>query len=344
VKLLRHLCTGDRTREREGLLKKGEKGGFSFSLLWAHEPGRLRACQRRERKNGMRARRTGGTLAAVLHLAALGAPSIASAQEADAGDAIYLQNGSVVRGTLVDVSPNVQARIRLATGEITAVPWQTIDHIERPTEPKKAASPATSAPATQGAAAAPAPATPRPMVWVHLEGRDDAAMQEDTTGDKEWSTVCSAPCDKPLPAGYDYRVLAPGMKTSSAFTLHGETGSKAYVVIHGASRTGSVVGWVGVIVGAAMVLVALDASGGGSSQNLDWPLLGTGVAVAGGGLALLLINAKTTVSQAVAPSGTSAVLPDSLNRARNERMWKDVEPGQAGLPSAIGIPMLGGRF
>ena len=45
-------------------------------------------------------------------------------------DVIYMKNGGILRGTIIDAIPDAQARIQLATGEIATVPWQAIDRIE----------------------------------------------------------------------------------------------------------------------------------------------------------------------------------------------------------------------
>lgn len=39
-------------------------------------------------------------------------------------DVIYMKNGGILRGTIIDAIPNSQARIQLATGEIATVPWR----------------------------------------------------------------------------------------------------------------------------------------------------------------------------------------------------------------------------
>src|SRR5258708_5814996 len=59
------------------------------------------------------------------------------------GDVIYMKNGGMLRGTIVDAIPNSQARIQLATGEIATVPWSEIARIEHGATPP---APATGAP------------------------------------------------------------------------------------------------------------------------------------------------------------------------------------------------------
>src|SRR5271170_296199 len=45
-------------------------------------------------------------------------------------DVIYMKNGGILRGTIIDAIPDAQARIQLATGEIATVPWPAIDRID----------------------------------------------------------------------------------------------------------------------------------------------------------------------------------------------------------------------
>src|SRR5258708_2202808 len=45
------------------------------------------------------------------------APSSAPHAGATGSDVIYLKNGGLLRGTIIDAIPNAQARIQLATGE-----------------------------------------------------------------------------------------------------------------------------------------------------------------------------------------------------------------------------------
>ncbi len=45
-------------------------------------------------------------------------------------DVIYLKNGGLLRGTLIDVIPNSHARMQLETGEIATVQWSEINRID----------------------------------------------------------------------------------------------------------------------------------------------------------------------------------------------------------------------
>jgi hypothetical protein len=279
------------------------------------------------------------------------APSAASARAtAGGGDVIYLKNGGLLRGTLIDAIPNAQARIQLATGEIATVPWQEIDRIEQST-----VKPATAA-AVLPAAALP-PASPS-NVWVHLDASDDVRLQQDRTNDDDWVTVCSAPCDIQLPTAYYYRVAGGGLKASGEFTLHAQPGERETLDVHGASKgwfvlgvvaipVGLLVGYIGLIVGAFGTLVSTASSASGqpssaanNAAGVGWTMFGIGLVAAAGGLILVIANWKTSVSQDIG-ARTGLLLPDSWKRLPT---WREATPEQKALPQVMGIPIVSGQF
>jgi hypothetical protein len=326
-------------------------------------------------------------LVAAVHLAAITAPSVAWAQNASSGpqpvpygtapvpygqsststppapgahaaggDVIYLKNGGILRGTIIDAIPNAQARIQLATGEIATVPWQQINRIEHATEQPRPSPSAAPAPA------AAKPATQASMVWVHIEGPEDVHLQQDTTGDDDWETVCTAPCDKQLPTAYYYRVTGSGIKASREFTLHAQPGGHETLNVNGASKAwfiigvialpaGLVVGYIGLIVGlVGSAAKSVDQSTGATttSQNnasdvagVGWTMFGVGVAAAIGGLVLLIANWKTGVSQDISSQTGSIAPSDAWKRLPT---WKEAGPEQRAMPTAVGIPVFSGTF
>jgi hypothetical protein len=262
------------------------------------------------------------------------------------GDVIYLKSGGILRGTIVDAIPDAQARIQLATGEIATVPWPEIQRIEH----------ATQAPAAPSAPAPAKTAPEQPMVWVHIDGPEDVRLQQDTTGNDDYVTVCSAPCDKQMPAGYPYRVVGSGLKASGDFTLHAQDGEHDALEIHGASKAwfvigaiaiplGLVVGYIGLLVGAIGSLASTtDPATGNTTADhvagVGWTMFGLGAAAAIGGLVLVVTNWKTGVSQQVG-THTGLLLPDGWARLPT---WRDATPEQRALPAMLGIPLVNGRF
>ncbi|HLK41681.1 MAG TPA: hypothetical protein VKU41_33265 [Polyangiaceae bacterium] len=277
----------------------------------------------------------------------------AAAHAAAGGDVIYLKNGGLLRGTIIDAIPNSQARIQLATGEIATVPWQEINRIEQ-----AAGKPASPAPA----AATPKPAGATSKVWVHIDGgSDDVRLQQDQSGDDDWITVCSAPCDKELPTAFYYRIVGDGIKASGEFTLHAQPGEHETVEAHGASKTWFIIGIIAIPVGliAAYVGFAVGIVGtllstannisGTSSTNSDaaaglgWTILALGLGAAVGGLVLVIVNAKTGTTQhlGTASATTGLLLGDAWKRVPT---WREPSAEQRALPPILGIPLVAGTF
>lgn len=154
--------------------------------------------------------------------------------------------------------------------------------------------------------AAPARADENESVLVHLEGSDDARLEQRTPDG--WDSVCAAPCDQAVPIRGRYRIGGSGVRPSSAFSLHATDGQR--VVLH--AETGSSAGLTGGLVMLSagtlaavfggLVLIAAASGVGSEHDRESAPLIGGlfvggGLATAGGGLWLTLTNASTSVSQ-----------------------------------------------
>ncbi|MGH7440724.1 MAG: hypothetical protein ACRENE_33950 [Polyangiaceae bacterium] len=282
-------------------------------------------------------------------------PSAAAAQESNHGsasaapppprpvgsDTVYFKDGGMVRGTIVDILPGAQARIQLVTGEVDTIPWPEIDHIDR------------------GGAGGPAPENTPPgsssfgTVTVHVEAPDDVEIQQDTTGNDDWQTVCTTPCDKPLSTAFRYRVTGGGFKTSASFVVSSSS-PRETLVVHGASKAafilsiitmggGAVLAYVGLIVwDAGQVLGSFGSTS--DSQNTTatgLTMLGVGTVAAVGGLVVALSNGRTRVTQDTGPAQSNLLRSPS---------WADMpRAGATGitarlLPPFVGIPVLGGKL
>jgi hypothetical protein len=300
-------------------------------------------------------------LTAAVHFVALTAPSVALAQDrpgatsaSTGGDVIDLKNGGILRGTIIDAIPNGHARIQLATGEVATVPWQDIARIER-----GSAAPAPAATTPAGGDAAP--------VWVHIEGSEAAQLQRDSSGNhREWTTVCSAPCDQAVSPQFDYRIAGDGIRNSRIFTLSAHGGEHETLAVDEGSRGGFVLGIVSTSVGGLVMVIGLvvvlanatarlvDGSDGASSsgdrngETLGWGISAVGLAGIIGGVVLIASNSKTGVTQSSAPHPTG-VLPsipgapmigfrDPLRDGARESILKGA------FAPAVGIPIFGGRF
>jgi hypothetical protein len=313
-------------------------------------------------------------LAAAVHLAAIATPTLAFAQgepapaaapasprpSAGGTDVIDLKDGGILRGTIIDAIPNGHARIQLATGEIATVPWQDISKIER------GATPPAAAPGTPAPTPTPPPAAAQ-MVWVHVDGADNAKIEQDRTGDGQtWEPICTAPCDKALPNAYSYRVTGEGIRDSAPFTLSGAANSRETVNVNEGSKGGFVLGIVSTAVGGGVLVIGLfvvliaaasrsidstdgvSTSGDTGAETVGWIMSAAGTAGLVGGIVLIVSNARTRVSQDSGPAtttGTSnggATSPEWARIPGLNDNRRDVLTGS--IPAAVTIPLFGGRF
>jgi hypothetical protein len=282
-------------------------------------------------------------LATAVHLAVMATPSSSFAQSPDptpaaeilrstGNDVIYLKNGVPLRGAIIEVHPDVQARIQLSTGEIVTIQWPQIGRI--------------------GQGAAPSVGTkrePPSEVWVHLDASEGVLLQQDITNDDNWKTVCTAPCDQLLPTTFYYRVTGDGIKSSADFALRAPRGTHERVVVDAASKSAFVGGIYGVVGGPLLLLLgegfvfSLIGGDGPNPPILDAGLamMGIGVVATVGGIVLMVCNATTKVKQDLGASQTRLFLPDSWSKTPT---WNTAVTEPKNLPPALGIPIFSGRF
>jgi hypothetical protein len=269
-------------------------------------------------------------------------------------DIIYMKNGGILRGTIVDAIPHAQARIQLATGEIATVAWEDIARIVHAEDVRPTAHPPAPAP-TSAPPAPPPTQAPSATVWVHLDGPDEARLQQDATGNADWRTVCSPPCDQPLPTGPDYRIDGAGLKTSSVFKLSGGQGDRVTLTVGAGSKAWFIVGIVATPLGGLVTMIGLltglvgtlgesVATGAqrqevGSIASAGWAIFGVGAAALVGGIVLLVSNSKTTAAQDV-----SAAQGAALVTHRPLPTWREAGPEEKVLPPVVGGPLWTAHF
>jgi hypothetical protein len=317
-------------------------------------------------------------LVAGLNLVSLTTPFVARADTGGTGagavapssaphDAIYLKNGGILRGTIVDAIPNDHARIELATHEIATVAWADILRIDRGDAPGAAAAPPRARDngdnGDKSGASASANAA-KSLVWVHIEGSDDAQLEQDTTGNDDWSIVCAAPCDRQVSTAYWYRITGGGIKSSSQFTLKGPIGAHETLTVSPASKgwfiagviavpVGGLVAYIGLILGLAGSLGASETTttnGMTSSTQTakvsdgvaatGWTMLAVGGIAAVGGLILAISNWKTYVNQ---DSGVQAAALNEVLKMPAPT-WREASPEQRAVPPTLALPVFTGQF
>jgi hypothetical protein len=159
--------------------------------------------------------------------------------------------------------------------------------------------------ATVHAGAPPATATEAGDVVVHMSSDSDAVRLVRIGADGA-ETVCTAPCDKPLPASGTYRIVGDGMPSTSLFTIQPANGHLT-LDIQAGSSVQRLVGIGSVFAGAtALIFSAVytegllleDAAAETRRDHYKDPLLwgsfggGLVLAIAGG---ILMATASTWV-------------------------------------------------
>jgi hypothetical protein len=276
------------------------------------------------------------------------APLSAAAPDADV---VYLESGAVLRGTLIDARPDVHVRIRLGTGEIAAVLWRDVRHIER--------APRASCPPSPGSAG-PSVAEDtehdevEDVVWVHIEGSDVAQLQRDVGDSHHWETMCSAPCDEAFSVRYRYRIAGEGIRNSASFSLNHQAGGRVRLTVSEAAKISANLGITGVSVGGAALLfgaiiAALGAAfdegpGIGRNQATGLALAGVGFAGVVGGIVLIARNGRSGVSQTpLTASQSSASSPWIAWQAARFPLDPD-ERHEAPAPPMRTVPLFGATF
>jgi hypothetical protein len=224
-------------------------------------------------------------------------------------DTIFLKNGGIVRGTIVEAIPDRPARIQLVTGEIWSIAWMYVDHV------------VTAASGTAAAAPAPGPPVPSgPMVQLHVDASRSVEIIGHPSDSAEWIPICSGACDKPVPVGWEYQARGTDMKASPTFFLKASPGGTANVHVDPGNKSLFTLGIVGVCIGGPISLIGLIVTEVGavghytstddgvttthtvspSTLPTGLGILGVGLALAAAGMIVTLENASTGVTQPAA--------------------------------------------
>jgi hypothetical protein len=159
---------------------------------------------------------------------------------ADPLETVFLKNGGLVRGLLVEILPGDHVTVQLPSGEFAKVAWPDVDHVERASAPpKEAPAPALTAPAV-GARA-----------LVHIESPRHVTLDRKNPGENEpWVIACESPCDVELPLDNEYRIVGSGVRPSSDFRLEASPGQRVVLEVNPSSKAvraaGIVVGSLGI--------------------------------------------------------------------------------------------------
>jgi hypothetical protein len=203
-------------------------------------------------------------------------------------------------------------------------------------------------------------------VLVHVDGAPDAILQEDSSGDGHWTTVCAGACDALLPIGPTYRIDGDGMRRSGSFQLQPPSGNRVTLDVAPGSSARFAWGIALLPIGAATIAggffawfaAALGSAGGSEAVGEPGPpnytpgtvLIVVGAVAMVGGVILLIHDWGTDVRQTnVEPPKPLPPLPDppSPDRPPPDLFtggWRERSPEERALPAAMVAPLWGGRF
>jgi hypothetical protein len=201
------------------------------------------------------------------------------------------------------------------------------------------------------AQSAPSDWVPPPhSVFVHVDSPDPLDLQGES-GEKRnpFYTICVSPCDTIVPAVGQYRVSGDAIRPSRQFVLPQGADHDTIVVrpasslAFGAGIVLSAVGLAAAALGTlGFLLSGFDDSPDGSNnqagRNAAIGLMVGGWAAAGGGVALIVLNASTKVSQTGnPPAGISDPPPRPIT-------WRGDRPEQRQARSIMGVQIVQGVF
>jgi hypothetical protein len=198
-----------------------------------------------------------GLLMASMLVASHPAVARADATPVRVGDRIVsLRDGSIYRGTLVELVVGDHVTIKLATGEVKRFEWsavkETNEALAEPPAPPAAGSdggpravtadgtPIASLPPEDQAVSIEVSAD-RPGAKLYRLPKPDAAgrnLDSDT-----WELVCAAPCKTKVDRRFPYAVAGSNVVSSDPFVIPARV-SSVHVDASVASRSTKITGWV----------------------------------------------------------------------------------------------------
>jgi hypothetical protein len=188
-------------------------------------------------------------------------------------------------------------------------------------------------------------------VRVYLAGSKNAQLEQDATGNEDWRTVCSAPCDVDVAVGSHYRINGSSLRASEEFILHGRDGDHVTIAVDGASTAWFVVGILlipaGGLVAACGVVVDLMSLIAGTNEGRQLLLAAGSTAIAIGlaglvaGAVLVNSNSATTVSS---PSTEAAQLAGSSHSWRFSPVGREPSPTDRAMPPLVAAPLWSMHF
>jgi hypothetical protein len=246
-------------------------------------------------------------------------------------DIVKLKNGGLIRGTISELIPDDAVVILMVTGETRRIPMAEVEYAG----PDKPVAPEAPAPKPAAAPAEPEPETPSTLN-ARLESVDVPIKffaRSETEGVKEFSELCTAPCDAALtPGNYRFALSEPDAKEpltamptlriTGPVTVRGKFRSR-----RGLRAAGGVTLFLGTIVGVLLWATASDSenvcTASGSCVDVDVEneaRLWAGRLITGGSIitGFILLTRGDSATVEVVPGAPSAFRePGRFSAARD---------------------------
>jgi hypothetical protein len=153
----------------------------------------------------------------------------------------------------------------------------------------------TTAPAAPATVVVAPAAAPSGSVTVHLNAPSKVALEHRAAGHEAWEFVCNSPCDQAVSPTDEYRVTGAGLNESRPFVLDTSNGDKITLDITPGTHSKFTAGeWILVgggvfIVGGVVALLAGSSSNTApgndgtvtTTKNTNWIFVGSGLILTG---------------------------------------------------------------
>lgn len=150
------------------------------------------------------------------------AVSLAYGVGARADDQVVLRDGSFYRGEIIEKIVGDHITMKLVTGDVRQIPWESLAPAPLPTPPAPPVQPPPQAPMVARSAPLTLPTQPGPSyVRVQVTADDHRAMLEASTGglDGAFARICVAPCSAVVDQNRIFRVGGDGVSATDSFSL-----------------------------------------------------------------------------------------------------------------------------
>lgn len=265
-------------------------------------------------------------------------PTVAAVTEA-----VYLKDGSVIRGRITELKEGSHVLVQLETGQVARVRWDFVARVERSGGAAPLPPPATTGPAV-ATMPAPAAATTGATVIVHIESPEPVKLE--AMRGRQATLVCESPCDIAVPIDSFYRI-GGSIRASKQFKIAANPGERVVLHVDPTSKGGFVggvilvsLGGVSLLIGSLVYLVSAaidsldngrDADGG---KTAGLVMMGLGAGGIGGGIALIVANGSSKVEQqrAGAPAASAEL------KVRRPEAAPARDPWTASIPAPVTFP------